>query len=317
MNEVSRSLKLFSARGALLLGVALAGAAAAAAEPTEPMAVHPLEIADATGEDSAKLQRLFGPIVAAQPIKTIAPSVVRELLRKRGTASCATAQEPARCLGELAQTAGARSALLVTLAAYSGPRLILSGLLVRADGTTERPPPREYARGSGAALETSVKEALTDFLKKSVLELESPGLAPLVVPVDPPPVVPEPEPVPGPAVAPGGMDNRLLPRLGLGVGAAVVGAAVIVELNAASTGREWNGLPNGAPHTAAEAEAALRVKERFEAQQTAGAVLVVTGAALLVASGAVLLFATDAPGSGASHAELVVYPGGVALGGGF
>ena len=176
----------------LALGLALTAPsparAAAEPEPMDLVALHPCAV---SGEkDKQKLadyQALCAAELAPSVPRPVAPEQVQAFLDKQPKKTCATAKQPAECLGRLAAATQASRAVLITL--QPGALTRVSGLVVDAQGTVlDQKSIQIRSRGEPPA--ETLRTAFTRL--RTQLALAPPRPA---APVEPPaPTPPPPEP---------------------------------------------------------------------------------------------------------------------------
>lgn len=276
---------------------------AAATTRTNGLALHPSEIVDAQPEEAARLQALVAAELQKQGT-TLAPepTVQSALVTQRGgRGTCADVQDEDRvtCLARLARAVGADRSVLITAAPWAGDRVILTALVVTANGVVLQELPAFSRLRAGAKRESDepMRAALLDFLPKL-------NLAPLAV-------APPSEVTADPPEEPRGGFRRVLgfSLVGLGAVAAGAGAYGFVDANAAA--ERWDELKAAGP----SAELAVQ-RERVRQSSRLGLIGAASGAAL-VGAGAWLLLTGEPDAKNEPAVTLLPSPGSITVRGRF
>jgi hypothetical protein len=162
----------------LLSCVILMGATATSGE-NQPIvvAVHPLEVVDASEEERKQLRGAFVAAVQELGVLEADERAVKSFLGKRPTGSC---QGEEQCLGSLAKNARADKALFATVSIYS-PRTVITGRVVDSTGEVLREVSKSFDRDPKKPKVAQAKTAVQQFLGE--LELgrpQDPPVEPLV-----------------------------------------------------------------------------------------------------------------------------------------
>ncbi len=266
----------------IAMGVALLSAGAALAAPPKPLGVHPLVMHDAdVPEHAAALVAAFEDAIREQKVQTVSKAAWET------AGSCAGATDATACLKDLARRLGARAVMMVSVRLWP---VIVTGQMTTAEGQTVTVPLRQAVPKSEAERLELARSMLASFTKELLEADEGELLAPLVPDGPVATVPPSSSPPSGVAPGPAGAWRKPAAWVLAAAGAAGLGVATWLHLEAGGASAELDELRRGKPFLNRDEEAmALALSQKRDSYGTSRNVAAGVGLVALIAGGVLYL----------------------------